>query len=157
MDLTIDVENYKLNVRASAVIIHNNKVLVHKNINSDHFALIGGRVEIGEDSENTIKREIKEELGKGIEVTGYISTVENFFEMKDQKYHEILFIHKAEFTKTEDKKIEHTLKNIEGKDYLQYEWLELDKIDEYPLVPKVVKTILKQNNFPVHKINNGMK
>lgn len=157
MDLTIDVENYKLNVRASAVIIHNNKVLVHKNINSDHFALIGGRVEIGEDSENTIKREIKEELGKCIEVTGYISTVENFFEMKDAKYHEILFIHRAEFTNEEDKKIEYTLKNVEGKDYLQYEWLDLDKIEEYPLLPEAVKEVLKENNFPVHKINNGMK
>ena len=157
MDLTIDVENYKLNVRASAVIIHNNKVLVHKNINSDHFALIGGRVEIGEDSENTIKREIKEELGKGIEVTGYISTVENFFEMKDAKYHEILFIHRAEFTNEEDKKIEYTLKNVEGKNYLQYEWLDLDKIEEYPLLPEAVKEVLKENKFPVHKINNEIE
>ena len=57
MDLTIDVEDYKLNVRAAGVIIHNNKILVHKNINSDHYSLIGGRVEIGEDSENTVKRE----------------------------------------------------------------------------------------------------
>ena len=32
MDLTIDVEDYKLNVRAAGVIIHNNKVLVHKKI-----------------------------------------------------------------------------------------------------------------------------
>ena len=36
MDLTIDVEDYKLNIRASAIIIHNGKFLVHRNINSDH-------------------------------------------------------------------------------------------------------------------------
>ena len=153
MDLTIDVEDYKLNVRAAGVIIHNNKILVHKNINSDHYALIGGRVEIGEDSETTVKREVEEELGKEVEITGYVSTIENFFEMKGKKYHEILFIHKAEFSKEEDKKIEYTLKNVEGKDYLQYEWLELDKIEEYPLLPKIVKTVLKENKFPVHKIN----
>ena len=153
MDLTIDVEDYKLNVRAAGVIIHNNKILVHKNINSDHYSLIGGRVEIGEDSETTVKREIKEELGKEVEVTGYVSTIENFFEMKGKKYHEILFINKAEFTNEEDKKIEHILKNMEGKDYLQYEWLELDKIEEYPLLPKIVKKVLKENKFPVHKIN----
>ena len=153
MDLTIDVEDYKLNVRAAGVIIHNNKILVHKNINSDHYALIGGRVEIGEDSETTVKREVEEELGKEVEITGYVSTIENFFEMKGKKYHEILFIHKAEFSKEEDKKIEYTLKNVEGKDYLQYEWLELEKIEEYPLLPKIVKTVLKENKFPVHKIN----
>lgn len=41
--------------------------------------------------------------------------------MKGSKYHEIMFIHKIEFTDEEDKKIEYTMKNIEGKDYLQYE------------------------------------
>ena len=58
MDLTIDVENCLLNVRAAGVIIHNNKLLVHKNENSNHYSLIGGRVEIGEDSKTTLKREI---------------------------------------------------------------------------------------------------
>ena len=156
MDLTIDIEDYKLNVRAAGVIIHNNKVLAHKNINSDHYALIGGRVAIGDDSEKTVKREIQEELGKEIEITGYVATVENFFEMKDAKYHEILFIHRAEFKNEEDNKIEYTLKNIEGKDYLQYEWLDLGKIEEYPLLPEAVKEVLKENKFPVHKINNEM-
>jgi len=157
MDLTINVGDYKLNVRAAAVIIHNNKVLVHRNINSDHYALVGGRIEIGENSVDTIKREIKEELGKDVEITGYISTIENFFEMDGSKYHEIMFVHKIEFVNKEDKLIEHTLKNIEGKDYLRYEWLELDKIDNYPLLPIAIKEILKENKFPVHKINNDMK
>lgn len=156
MDITIDVDNYKLNVRAAGVMIHNGKILVHRNINSDHYCLIGGRVEIGECSSDTIKREIKEELGKNIEITGYISTIENFFKMKGSKYHEIMFIHKIEFMNEEDKKIEYTMKNIEGKDYLQYEWIDLDNIDEYPLLPIAVKDVLKENKFPIHKINNDL-
>jgi len=156
MDITIDVEDYKLNVRAAGVMIHNNKVLVHRNVNSDHYALIGGRVEIGEDSETTIKREIKEELGKNIEITGYVSTIENFFEMKGVKYHEIEFVHQVEFIEDDDKKIQYTLKNIEGKDYLQYEWLELDKIEQYPLCPKAIQKVLKEGKFPIHIINNDM-
>ena len=146
MDLTIDVEDYKLNVRAAGVIIHNNKILAHKDIRSDHYALIGGRIEIGENSADTIKREIKEELGKDIEITGYIATIENFFKMKETKYHEIMFIHKIEFTDEKDKKIEYTMKNIEGKDYLQYEWLDLDKIEEYPLLPHAVASPTVPNN-----------
>lgn len=157
MDITIDVGDSKLNVRAAGVIIHNGKILLHRNVNSDHYALIGGRVEIGENSADTVKREIKEELGKDIEITGYISTIENFFEMKASKYHEIMFVHKIEFTNEEDKKIEHIMKNVEGKDYLQYEWIDLDKIDEYPVLPKAIKDILKENKFPVHKINIDFK
>ena len=152
MDITIDVEDYKLNVRGSVLIEHNGKILANRNINSNHYALVGGRVEIGEDSETTVKREIMEELGKKIEVTGYVATIENFFEMKGSKYHEILFVHKGEFVDEKDKKIEYTLKNLEGKDYLQYEWLDISKIDEYPLWPLVIKDVIKENKFPVHKI-----
>lgn len=106
MDITIDVGDYKLNVRTAGVIIHNGKVLAHKNMNSNHYALIGGRVEVGENSADTVKREIKEEL---------------------------------------------------GKDYLQYEWLELSKIDQYLLLPEAIKDVLKQDKFPIHKINNDLK
>ncbi len=157
MDITIDVKDYKLNVRSAGVIIHNGKILLHRNVNSGHYALIGGRVEIGESSTDTIKREIKEELGKDIKITGYISTIENFFEIKGSKYHEIMFVHKIEFTNEEDQKIEYTMKNIEGKEYLQYEWIDLDIIDEYQLLPKAMKDVLKEKRFPVHKINNELK
>lgn len=155
MDITVDIEDYKLNVRVAGIIIHNNKILVHKDINSDHYALIGGRVKIGEDSENALKREIQEELGKKVDIIKYISTIENFFDMKNSKYHEILFIYQAEFIEDEDKKIEYTLKNIEGKDHLHYEWIDLDKIEQYPLLPKAIKGILKENKFPIHKIEKN--
>ena len=150
MDLTIDVEDYRLNIRAGVVIEHNGKILAHRNLNSDHYAIIGGRVEIGEDSETTVKREIMEELGKRIKVTGYVATIENFFEGEEAKYHEILFIHKGEFVDEEDKKIDYTLKNREGKDYLQYEWLEID------CYLKHLKEFRKKKNFQFIKLINNL-
>ena len=73
------------------------------------------------------------------------------------QYHEILFIYRLEFTDDEDKKIDYIMENIEGKDYLHYEWLDIDKIDEYELLPRVSKEILKERKFPVHKINDELK
>lgn len=153
MDLTIKVEDYKLNVRAAGIIIHNNKVLTHRNLNSNHYTFIGGRVEIGEDSATTVKREIEEEVGKEVEIIEHGGVIENFFEMQGTKYHEMLFMHRAEFVDEEDQKIEYTLKNREGKDYLQYEWIDIDHLDEYPIKPAIIKEILKQGKFPVHMIN----
>ena len=153
MDITLDVEDYKLNIRAAAIIIHDGKVLLHRNTNSDHYALLGGRMAIGENSEATVKREIVEETGKEIDITGYVSTIENFFEMQGSKYHEIMFVHQAEFKNDEDKQITDIIKNVEGKEYLQYEWIDLNKIEQYPVKPKIVKEILKEKVFPVHKIN----
>lgn len=153
MDLTIEVEDYKLNVRAAGIIIHNNKVLTHRNLNSNHYTFIGGRVEIGEDSASTVKREIEEEIGKEVEIIEHGGVIENFFEMQGTKYHEMLFMHRAEFVDEEDQKIEYTLKNKEGKDYLQYEWIDIDHLDDYPIKPAIIKEILKQGKFPVHMIN----
>ncbi len=153
MDLSIDIEDYKLNIRAGGLIIHNNKILAHKNINKDHYCIPGGRIELGENSETTIKREIQEELGKDIDILKYSSTIENFFYMNEKKYHELYFLYRVEFKNEEDKKIEYTMHNIEGKDYLQYEWLDIDKIDEYNILPECLKDMLKKDNMPTHVIN----
>ena len=153
MDLTIDIKDYKLNIRAACIIKHNNKVLLHKSDDKDHYCLIGGRVEIGENSENTIRREIIEELGKEIDITRYVSTIENFFEFEGSKYHEYMFVYEAEFKNENDKLIEETLKNVEGKEYLKYYWVDLDEIDTVNIKPKVIKEIFKEEKYPVHKIN----
>ena len=62
MDLTIDVEDYKLNIRAAGIIMHNNKILAHKNKKVGHYALIGGRIQTGESSAEAVKREVQEEI-----------------------------------------------------------------------------------------------
>lgn len=154
-DLTINVDGELLNCRAGAIINHNGKILLHKNTADVYYALVGGRVQIGESSDDTIRREIKEEIGKDVEITGYIATVENFFELKGKKYHEIMFIHQAEFTNNEDKKIVETLQNIEGniEKHIQYEWIDLDKIEDCPLRPEIIKNVLKEGKFPTHVIN----
>ncbi len=157
MDLTIDVEGYKLNIRVAGIIIHNNKILTHRDINKDHYCLPGGRIEIGETSEQAIKREIKEELGKDVEIIEYKSTIENFFEFENNKYHEIYFLYKIEFVNEEDKKINYTIHNVEGKQYLQYEWLELNKINKYNILPECLKDIISDKEGLIHVINNNLK
>lgn len=153
MDISINLQdNYRLNVRAAAIITHNNKVLLHKDSNEGFYALLGGRVALGEDSIQTIKREILEEMGKEIEVTEYIATIENFFPWNGGRTHEIQFVYRAEFTDENDKKLQETIKNEEDNNNIQYEWLDLNNLDEYPIKPKVAKEILKESKYPVHKI-----
>lgn len=152
MDLSLKVEDYKLNIRSTGIIIHNNKILVHNSHKQDHYALMGGRIAIGESSEETVKREFKEEIGKDVEIIGYVGTVENFFTTDEGKYHEIMFIYQLEFVDEEDKKIEHTLKNIEGEDYLEYNWLDIDNLENKPLRPEGIIPIIKNGKFPQHII-----
>ncbi len=146
-DISIIIDDFKLNIRSAAIIIHNNKLLTHKNINEDFYGLVGGRVQIGEHSAHTIKREIFEEMGKQIEVKEFLTTVENFFQGDEIKYHEIMFVYRAEFVDEEDKKILDTIHNIEGEDELRYEWIDIDKLDEVPLRPEVMKTMIREGRF----------
>lgn len=161
-DLTIELDEGVLNCRAAAIINHNGKILFHKNVAEPHYALIGGRVQVTENSADTVRRELKEELGKEIELTGYICTIENFFKHPHtgKSYHEIMFIHKAEFVDENDKKITETLQNIEEAElkegeHIQYEWLDLDKIDSYDIRPVKIKEVLKNGIFPTHVVNYG--
>jgi len=153
-DITVNVADYTLNVRAAGIIIHNGKVLVHRNINETYYALVGGRVEAGESSADTVIREISEELGKKVEVIGYVATVENFFKFRNGNYHEILFVHRVEFVNEEDKMIEETINNIEGRKELQYEWLDLESVEKYEIRPEVMKKVLTEKNWPVHVVND---
>ncbi len=45
-----------------AIILHDNKVLLVKNINVKHWSLPGGKIDSGESPEECILRELKEEL-----------------------------------------------------------------------------------------------
>ena len=157
MDLSVVLNNQKLNIRACAIIIHDNKLLVHNNVNESHVALVGGRVKIGESSEQTLKREIMEEMGKEIEILEYVSTIENFFEADDMPYHEIMFVYRVDFKNEEDKKIIETIHNVEGEDELRYDWIDLDKINEYPLKPDILKDLLRNNKYLGHGINDERK
>ena len=157
MDITVNVDDYLLNVRTSGILIHDNKILLHKNINEEHYALLGGRVAIGENSEEALRREIMEELGKEIEITGYVTTIENLFEMKNSKYYEILFVHNIEFKDEENKKILETMQNKEGKEYLRYEWVDINKLEKYDLRPKAMKRILKEKQYTPYIINDDFK
>ena len=157
MDLSVVLENKKLNIRTCGVIIHENKLLVHKNMNDDFCALVGGRIKIGESSEDALKREMFEEMGKRIEIIRYITTIENFFEADDYPYHEIMFVYRAEFKDEEDKKILTTINNIEGEDELSYEWIDLDKLEEAKLNPRILREMLKNEEYSSHEINDERK
>ena len=153
MDLTVDIEEYRLNVRTVGIIIHDNKVLMHKNPNDSYYALVGGRVKVGEDSSQTVKREIMEELGKEVDILEPFAHIENFFEAKSHKYHEIMTAYKVEFVNEEDKKIINTMNCIEPGKKLKYEWLDIQKLDEFDIRPKLIKKAFKESTKPVYIIN----
>ena len=58
---------------------------------------LGGSIEFGERSSDTVVREIREELGAEIQDLRLLGVVESLFEFLGRRHHEILFVYDAGF------------------------------------------------------------
>ena len=90
------------------------------------YRIMGGGIEFGELSSETVKREIEEELGEKIINEKFLCNAENIFEMNGEKYHEITFIYKADFA-DEASYLKKTIKRIDN-DYEYADWVSVDEI-----------------------------
>jgi ADP-ribose pyrophosphatase YjhB (NUDIX family) len=86
-------------VIALAVIRHpdGDRILVHAPDEEDFHRLLGGHVELGEHSSDTIARELREELGIEVIVGDLRQVIQNRFEWRGQAGHDVDFIHDARF------------------------------------------------------------
>lgn len=90
MVITIKNDGNRFGVRVAGIIFNHDKtkVFLQKQEKHNLYMFPGGRLEIHEDSETAIKRELKEELAIKEEVRlKYIT--ESFIQFPDKRYHEI--------------------------------------------------------------------
>ena len=139
MDLTLDVEDYKLNIRAGGVIIHNNKILTHRNINKDHYCLPGGRIEMNEDSKSAIKREIKEELDYDLDYE-LCSIQENFVCKDGINIMQYCFCYKAIYNENIK---ELNFKCLDNNNQTFY-WMDINDIEKIKILPLSTKNLIQQ-------------
>ncbi|MDR6103158.1 8-oxo-dGTP pyrophosphatase MutT (NUDIX family) [Agrobacterium larrymoorei] len=77
--------------RVAALIFHEAYLLVNRSVVDRYWALPGGRAEIGESTEETILREIEEELHVKASIERLVWSAENFFAYGDYQAHEMAF------------------------------------------------------------------
>ncbi|MBY0095985.1 NUDIX hydrolase [Mesobacillus maritimus] len=141
MDAVFKVDTGVFNFRVAGVMIENNHVLLHKQMNDDHWALPGGRVKVLEESASGVKRELMEELGVAVEIVYLLWVTENFFTYNEAKFHEIGFYYLVSSEKIMNH--DEAFSCLEG-DGLLYQWIPIDQLDEITLYPEFLKTSLKE-------------
>lgn len=87
--IRFDQGNQRFNYRIVGIAMHNDAVLLHRTTEEEFWTFPGGRAELGETAETTLKREMREELGAEVEITRLLWFVENFFTYNARRYHEI--------------------------------------------------------------------
>src|SRR5512141_3072532 len=87
----------KIRALAICVFRNNNRILVFKGYDptkdQTFYRPLGGGIEFGETSEETVHREIKEELGEEVTDLKYLGTLENIFVFNAKPGHEIVQVY----------------------------------------------------------------
>ena len=141
-DINIKIQDVLLNVRAVAVIVHNDKVLFQKRKQDKFWALPGGKIRVGEKSEDTIKRELKEELElNSFNVERCNSISEYFFTFDKALIHQYIFsyivsVDNDEWILKENSEFEGKEKN----ENLVFKWFDINSLENAPIKPDFLKT-----------------
>ncbi|MFX1571780.1 MAG: NUDIX hydrolase [Promethearchaeota archaeon] len=151
--ITFEKNGYIFSYRVAGVIIHEGKVLVHRNIIDDFWSLPGGRCEFLEISKDALIREMKEEIGVEVEIIRPLYFVENFFYFEGKNYHEISIFYLMECNS--DSKIIFENDTFHGREFkLIFKWVDISTIGTIKLYPLFLRKALKNiKSFPEHIIN----
>lgn len=113
-------------VGVGAVILHEGRVLLVRRggqPSAGRWSLPGGLVELGETTEEAIRREILEECGVGIRVAGIAGVIDRIVRDADGRvrYHYVLVDFLA---------YPETDRVTAGSDAAECRWVEVDRVDE---------------------------
>lgn len=141
MDISFISGKEKFNYRVCAVIIADGKILAMHDERSPYYYLPGGRVKIGETAEDSVIREVQEELGITPKIIRPLWLNQAFFteDVDNLHYHELCIYFLMEIAYTDLLARGEKFTSIEGNRTHTFEWLAFDRLKNeyfYPLFLK---------------------
>lgn len=85
MDIGFTNQNGIFSLRAAALIIHDNKLLLAKSDNHDCYYTVGGGIHQNKSSHEAVIRECLEETGKLFEIDKLVFIQERFFSLEKKQ------------------------------------------------------------------------
>jgi ADP-ribose pyrophosphatase YjhB (NUDIX family) len=149
-------DHHRFQLRAAAIVTHENYVLLHRLAGDQFWALPGGRVEMGEDGAAAVRRELKEELDVAAQCGQLLYVVENFFTAREEQLHEVGLYYSATLpqgSKVLD--IAETHSGVEGNRSLEFRWFSFADLSQLDLRPAFLKqALLASGKATVHVVHH---
>ncbi len=139
------MKDFEICIRA--IIRQRGKILVCWHREKGYYFFPGGHLEFGETIPQALSREIREELRIDIKKYSFIGLVDNIYEEKGQKHHEINFVFNTKVRRiTEGRVIEET-----KRDHIAFILFDKKRFLKEKVLPialqKSVLKWLKDKNF----------
>lgn len=151
IDVKIDSEEGKFKFRVCGILKVNDKYLTVKIQDNDFYCLPGGHVELGEDTDSAILREMQEELGYEVKIVKLVSIIQNFFKTKDNRvFHELGYYYIVEPKNLDEVNLNDYVisENDKGKIVrLEFKWFTLEQLQKARFLPEVLKNQLTNSNL----------
>jgi ADP-ribose pyrophosphatase YjhB (NUDIX family) len=146
--ISFNSANHHFNLRAAAIFLQDNSVLLHRLEGDAIWALPGGRVEPGEDAASAVVREILEEVAERVQCGELIYVVENFFEHQSQSQHEIGLYLLAHLEPGSPLRVSsHSHFGVEGSKRLEFRWFPRPELSQVNLHPSFLRAALAKPNL----------
>jgi 8-oxo-dGTP pyrophosphatase MutT (NUDIX family) len=110
-------------MRIAGLAFRDGHVLVHRAVHEPFWTFPGGRAEMGETSEETLAREMMEELGVTAEVGRLLWVVENFFHYEGHDCHELGFYYLMELPESFPFHPSDIVHRVQDGSELEFKWV----------------------------------
>lgn len=141
--------------RVAAVIVHRERVLLHRAAGDRFWSLPGGRVELLEPAAVALRRELREETGSEARVGRLLWVAENFFPGADGPVHEVGFYFAAQLA-DDDPLLDPDRIHLgdEGGTELRFRWFERRATPQLRIYPSFLRGgLLELPSAPLHLVH----
>jgi ADP-ribose pyrophosphatase YjhB (NUDIX family) len=157
--ITYERDGVRFSYRVAGICRHDADVLLHRVEAQDFWSMPGGRCELGEPSDVTLRRELAEELGVVATIGPLLYVVKKFSTLDDQAYHELSLYYDITLPpghRLLDKT--HAHRGIEdrhpdaGDLALIFRWFPVDGLVDLPLHPAFLRTALRERQLSLRHV-----
>ena len=148
MDLKIKTEKEEFHGRTCGIIKQENKFLIMRVNKTSYYHIPGGHIEIGEDSEQAVIREIKEEIGCDVQETSLFLIQENFWTRNAKKCHGIEFYYIIKLKQQLQMQNYEKIENDKGEEkLLEFKWVTAEELKNIDLRPINIRDMLINEEY----------